>query len=558
MAQSAETIGNGITNVAEERRSRGLWLDALLRLLRNRAAVVGFIIIVINFLVAFFASDLAPQSYETQTLTSQNSAPQWVIDTFPSILPKNEEITINPGTELNVAPGERVATGTLLGSSTRRGTTTEYTNLMAGVLFVEGNKLIITQAPVEEFDISSGWELFVEDGDSVLPSDILAQHTASAEQYVARLTNVANNEGCALRDDGTRPRLCVGTVYITETTIFLRNPNFGYVTVDNSYSLGADALGRDLLSRLMYGARISLAVALIGSTVSLLVGIVFGLISGYMSGRVDNIMMRIVDIMYAFPTILLIILLMAFFRTTFVSGNTAVSLVDELDATSTEIALDPNVATEFRGVRIIHIERETLTVLERDYVFEQHLILTVERGADDTVASEHRAGMRVSLERPLTFARLLNRIDNALGGMFFIAIGIGITSWAPMARLTRGQVLSVREREYVEAAHSLGAPTRRVMFAHIFPNILGPIVVAETLTIPSYIAYEAFLSFIGLGVNPPTPSWGAMISEGAEQIREFPFQAIFPALALFFIMFAFNFLGDGLRDALDPRLRGVD
>jgi len=112
--------------------------------------------------------------------------------------------------------------------------------------------------------------------------------------------------------------------------------------------------------------------------------------------------------------------------------------------------------------------------------------------------------------------------------------------------------------EYVEAARAMGTPTSNILTRHILPNILGPIIVAETLTIPVYISYEAFLSFIGLGVNPPTPSWGMMIAEGSRAIASYPYQALFPALALFFIMFAFNFLGDGLRDALDPRMRGVD
>jgi oligopeptide transport system permease protein len=145
-----------------------------------------------------------------------------------------------------------------------------------------------------------------------------------------------------------------------------------------------------------------------------------------------------------------------------------------------------------------------------------------------------------------------------MGGMLFIFIGVGITSWMGLARLVRGQVLSVREKEFVEAARSLGVNTRGIMFRHMLPNILGPVIVSETLTIPTYISYEAFLSFIGLGVNPPMPSWGAMISDGSHSISTYPNQAIFPAIALFLIMFAFNFLGDGLRDALDPRMRGVD
>ena len=142
--------------------------------------------------------------------------------------------------------------------------------------------------------------------------------------------------------------------------------------------------------------------------------------------------------------------------------------------------------------------------------------------------------------------------------MLFIFIGIGLTAWMGMARLARGQVLSLREKEFVEAARSIGARNRSIISRHVLPNILGPIIVAETLTIPSYISTEAFLSFIGLGVNPPTPSWGIMISDGSRTISSYPHQTLFPALALFSIMFAFNFLGDGLRDALDPRLRGVD
>jgi oligopeptide transport system permease protein len=254
----------------------------------------------------------------------------------------------------------------------------------------------------------------------------------------------------------------------------------GYITVNNAYPLGADNLGRDLLSRIIYGTRISLSVAFIGPFVSIVVGMIVGMAAGYIGGRVDNVLMRIVDLMYAFPTLLLIILLMAFFRTTFTTSQAG-----SLSAT-------------------------------------------------------------------------LGKLDNAMGGMLFIAIGIGITSWMQMARLVRGQVLSIREKEFIEAARSIGTPNRRIMIQHVLPNILGPLIVAETLTIPTYISYEAFLSFIGLGVNAPTPSWGGMIADGSRVISTYPYQAIFPAVALFLVMFAFNFLGDGLRDALDPRMRGVD
>jgi oligopeptide transport system permease protein len=252
----------------------------------------------------------------------------------------------------------------------------------------------------------------------------------------------------------------------------------GYARINNSYPMGADYVGRDIFSRLVYGARISLAVAFIGPALSLLIGVSWGSLAGFRGGRFDNVMMRFVDLLYTVPTLLFIILLMTFFRGTFARPN------------------------------------------------------------------------------PGTFSYSISQLDAQFGGMLFIIVGIGLTSWETMARLTRGQVLSLREREYIEAARTVGATNVRIMFRHILPNIVGPLIVAETLAIPTYIAFEASLSFMGLGVNPPTPSWGSMISEGTQALRTYPNQTLFPALALAVTMFAFNFLGDGLRDALDPRMRG--
>lgn len=261
-----------------------------------------------------------------------------------------------------------------------------------------------------------------------------------------------------------------------------------YVQIGNQFPFGADYLGRDLLSRVIYGTRVSLPVGFVGAFTALLVGLVYGSIAGYYGGAVDNIMMRIVDIVYTFPTILLIILMMAFFKSTF-GGE-----------------IEPGTAA-------------------------------------------------------YTFDRINDVVDSLLGlqggGMLFIFIGIGLTAWMSIARLARGQILSIKEQEYIEASHMIGAADLRIIVRHILPNIMGPVLVSVTLSIPGYISTEVFLSFIGLGVDAPTPSWGAMISEGAKGLRSYPHQVLLPSLFLALTMFAFNFLGDGLRDALDPRMRGT-
>ncbi len=260
-----------------------------------------------------------------------------------------------------------------------------------------------------------------------------------------------------------------------------------YAKTNDKFLFGSDYLGRDLFSRLIYGTRVSLPVGFMGAFTALIIGLVYGCISGYYGGQVDNYLMRVVDIMYAFPTMLLIILMMAFFKSTFAK-----------------------------------VEPGTIS-----YTFNQ-----INKVVD------HILGLQG-------------------GGMLFIFMGIGITAWMNMARLARGQILSLKEKEFIEAAHMIGAGDIRIIIRHIFPNIIGPCIVAETLYIPTYINTEVFLSFIGLGVDPPTPSWGTMISEGAQSIRSYPHMVLFPALALAITMFAFNFLGDGLRDALDPKMKGT-
>lgn len=440
-----------------ETKSESLWMDAWRRLIRNRAAVVGLIIVIINILAAVFAPLITNYSFDEQNRDYANSAPQWIMNLFPNLTPRDEEWRLSGG-DVQVETGQQVKSGDVLATNVGRDKETLLAPL-DGTIFVSSSRLELTPLQVFQAAIPAGWDVMVNENQVIQPGTVLLQENGGT---------------------GTVESTIGGSVYVLPEKVLVRPANSGYVPLDNSHLLGTDALGRDIFSRIIYGARVSLLVAFVGPLVSFLVGLPFGLIAGFTGGRTDNLMMRFVDLMYAFPTTLLIILFMALFRTSF---------------------------------------------------------------------AEYQPG---------TFAATLGDIDRASGGMIFIFIGVGLTSWMSLARLTRGQVLSLREREFVVAAQSLGSSRRDTMLRHIAPNILGPIIISETLTIPAYISYEAFLSFIGLGVNPPTPSWGTMISDGSRTIASYPFQTIFPALALFFIMFAFNFLGDGLRDALDPRMRGVD
>jgi len=247
--------------------------------------------------------------------------------------------------------------------------------------------------------------------------------------------------------------MAILTPFIAPYDYASQDLNLGPSGPSSEHLLGTDTLGRDLLTRMMYGSRISLMVGFLATTVALFIGVLWGAVAGFAGGRVDTIMMRIVDVLYGIPFIILIILLMV--------------------------------------------------------IFGRNLIL--------------------------------------------LFMAIGAVEWLTMARIVRSQVMNLSQQEFILAAEALGVRKISIIFRHLIPNAIGPVIVYATLTVPQIMLLEAFLSFLGLGVQAPLSSWGILIRDGAVSMEEYWWLLIFPSVAFSLTLFSLNFIGDGLRDALDPR-----
>jgi peptide/nickel transport system permease protein len=298
----------------------------------------------------------------------------------------------------------------------------------------------------------------------------------------------------------------------------------------NGYLMGTDALGRDVFSRTVYGARVSLEVAFLATGLIVCIGVTLGMIAGYYRGAVDTILSRSMDVVLAFPVLLLALGLGA--ACSLKGCLSANSVGRDLLIAGAVIMLVPVLFTAIshargrQGFRGIAGPDWVLRLAPGGIVFVVGLILSLAIGSSTTL------------------------IEPGLPVVIFV---ITLAGWPYMARIIRGQVLSIREKEFVEAARSLGASDTRIIFRHILPNLVAPIIVYTTLLIPTNILFEAALSFLGVGVQPPTASWGAMIADAIEIFDTAWWYMTFPGVALLLTVLAFNLIGDGLQDALNPR-----
>lgn len=376
------------------RPSLTYWQDAWRRLKNNKLSLAGLVVIILMIIFALFGQNLSNFSYSDQILRNSNIPP--VIEIYE----------VNEGNYVYAH--------------------NEY------VLFdvSENGKIIKRLEPINDnLDVMQNKRRVYEiDGQKVTLDFSFAMEAKQSGDSDATFFEIQKG------DEVLKPHDKVW---------------------NKTYLFGSDGLGRDLLVRVVYGARISLLIALVATLVQFFIGVLYGSIAGYAGGRVDNIMMRIVDIIATIPLLLYVILLM--------------------------VVLEPGLTT--------------------------------------------------------------------------IMIALGTVYWVRMARIVRGEVLSLKEQEFVLAARTLGASTWRILGRHLVPNAMGPIIVSLAMMIPAAIFTEAFLSFIGLGVSAPAASWGTLANSAVKTLRSYPYQLFWPSLAISLTVLAFNFVGDGLRDALDPKLR---
>ncbi len=314
--------------------------------------------------------------------------------------------------------------------------------------------------------------------------------------------------------------------------------------------MGTDEAGRDMLARVLQGGRISLMVGIISTFVSLIVGVSYGAVAGYLGGRIDNLMMRIVDMIYAIPYILIVIVLLFVF-----GGKNTRVLVEWLpQIVISALVLVVGIPTSILAYRslIKYLSARfgvTLMFLAKVAISAVALCIMV-FAVITTVILLSGTTFGVSIADIY-----MANVDQSLSQILLLFIALGLVSWLTMARVVRGQVLSLKNQEFVLAAKATGVSTFGIIFRHLVPNTLGPVIVYATLTVPSVMLTEAFLSYLGLGVQAPFASWGSLASDGVKNIAIFPWQLIFPGLTMALTLFSLNFLGDGLRDALDPQTR---
>ncbi len=394
------------------RKSLTYWQDAARRLKQNKVAVISLIIILTIVLMAIFVPLFWPIQYSDQVLD------------FSNIPQKLEVYEISDGNYIYVTKAYKAIEVSKDG---------ELLQMYKIKKDDQANRMYIYDFEGKELIVD--YSLYFQAKKEFLALEKKAKKDPSIDLVEAQY-NLDNAKKIEVRFEGEE-------ILPTKT---IRN---------KTYIFGTDYLGRDMFIRVIYGGRISLIVGFVAAFLNFIIGVLYGGIAGYFGGRIDNVMMRIVDIIGSIPTLLYVILLM--------------------------VIMKPGLGT--------------------------------------------------------------------------IIVALSITHWLSMARIVRGQVLSLKEQEFVLAAKTLGASTKRIMLKHLIPNIMGPVMVSVTMQVPHAIFTEAFLSFVGLGISAPKASWGALCNDALAGLFTYPYQLFYPAIAISITILAFNLFGDGLRDALDPKQR---